>query len=532
MKRLVGLSVVFLGAVVSGRETLLSTKAATRDAQPQFTTLPTYTQMTEVVLVNGRIVYVSPIASEKVSQESQSFTTTSDSGGTGGVAVSGTCPSGETNNFDATCAFDSYQGEPMLASDSSRMHLVGGENDIYPGSCSASASPGTFGDCGISSTVSPSSTSGAILDQNWQRFKLTRNWGGHTFLFGFDPSVTVDNSGNYFAAFGVADVNKVGQLQSNGLAVVTSSDGGASWTKTNPTVLNSNGKQFEDKPWIASGVDPVTLTSNLYVAWTRDKGFNQLIMFSRSTDHGVTWSTPVSINTGISSFERVLYAFPAVATNGTLYVIWYDYARQSIFMNKSTDGGVNWRTSNLSVAATHFTGFSVDIGCNGTRSMTAAPQMAIGADGAIYVVFADVSNTGGPAILQIYIVKSSDGGSIWSTPQLVSGTGLQQYNPAISIDASGNVRVSYLDRRDDPTSDCSTNTWLTTLSSTFATLGNVAVSNATSDFDGNPNGPGDYSGNASLGSINYPYFADHRTYSPDPQTASGGDFEIYSATEP
>src|SRR5258708_26370944 len=210
MKRFVGCSVVFLAAVVSGREALLSTKAATRDVPAQFTTLPTHTQMTEAMLINGRIVYVPPVASEKVSQESQSFTATSDFGGTGGVAVSGACPSGETTNFDATCAFDSYQGEPMLAGDTSRGHLGRGENDIYPGSCSASASPGTFGDCGISSTVSPTpSSTTAILDQNWQRFKLTRSWGGHTFLFGFDPSMTVDNNGNSFSSFALPALNNV-----------------------------------------------------------------------------------------------------------------------------------------------------------------------------------------------------------------------------------------------------------------------------------------------------------------------------------
>ncbi len=58
------------------------------------------------------------------------------------------------------------------------------------------------------------------------------------------------------------------------------------------------------------------------------------------------------------------------------------------------------------------------------------------------------------------------------------------------------------------------------------------VTDVDSSFDGNPNGPGDYSGIACLGSSAHPYFADHRDANILPQSGTAGAFEIYSAIKP
>src|SRR5260370_38621374 len=108
-----------------------------------------------------------------------------------------------------------------------------------------------------------------------------------------------------------------------------------------------------------------------------------------------------------------------------------------------------------------------------------------------------------------------------------------KYNPAVTLDVSGpgHVRVSYL-RRDDQNT-CSTNTYLSSATPPYLSTGldgtvtpafnfdAVPVSSASSDFDGNPNGPGDYQGIAVLQNpipLVFPYFSDHRA----------GDFEIYA----
>jgi len=345
-------------------------------------------------------------------------------------------------------------------------------------------------------------------------------------LLGYDGSVAVDSAGRYFIAYGVSDGSS---SAANGLVVVN----GSTWTKAKAIVLNTSGGNFEDKPWIAADAGTASPHKDrLYVAWDRNQGTNQILLVSYSDDQGQSWSAPQKINDGTTKFERVIYAFPAVAPNGDVYVLWHDYARNKIFIDKSIDGGVTWGTD-TAVASTN-TGFGVDIGCNGTRSMTPAPQMAINAAGWIYMTFANnVASSG--VQLAVFITMSVDG-MHWSTPQRVSPLGTHhQYNPAITLDAN-NVRVSYLDRRED-SSNCSTNTYLS--SATFPTVSSVGgtvtatfiftdslASSASSDFDGNPNGPGDYQGIAALQSPTpsvFPYFSNHRASS---------DFEIYAGRLP
>jgi BNR repeat-like domain len=451
-----------------------------------------------------------------------------DFGQAGAVAMTPDCFPNSANNFDASCAEASYQGEPMLAANPTLGVLLGSENDIYPGNCSLTAAPGTFGDCGNDALAS---TNGI----NWQRFKLSRVWGGHTFLVGYDGSVAVDTMGRAFVAFGVDDPSTL----ANGIVAVSSSDGGQTWTKTNPVVLDLGLAAFgvfEDKPWIAAD-DNVSspYRDRLYAAWDRNQSCgltctNQILLVSHSSDQGQTWSTPVKINDGTSSQERVIYAFPAVDPNGTVHVLWQDYAQQEIFMDRSADGGDTWGTD-VAVASTSVAGIVPT--CNGGRGVLAAPQMAIDASGTIYVTYVDNVAHGKQVNLDVLLTKSTDGGATWSQPVRVSATSSgEQYNPAIAVDANGAIDVSYLDRRDDP-NDCRTNTYLSRSTDGGATFTDTKITDVDSDFDGNPNGPGDYSGLASWAGTAYPFFADHRDANATiDSTYSGGGFEIYAAALP
>jgi hypothetical protein len=455
-----------------------------------------------------------------------------DFGQNAAVAMVSVCFPSSADNFDASCAETSYQGEPMLAANTLLSRLMGSSNDIYPGKCSVSAAPGTFGDCGAAALVS---TNGVA----WERFKLTRTWGGHNFLVGFDTSAAVDSLGRAFLAYGVYDPS----TGANGVVAVSSIDGGLTWTKTNPVVLHSTLTAFEDKYWVAADANPSSsFKDRLYVAWDSNVpcGFscvNQVLLVSSSSDQGKTWTTPVKINDGTSSSERVIYAFPAVAPDGTVYVLWHDYARQIIFMDKSADGGNSWGTD-VAVASTNI-GFGVDafsgFFCNGGRVATPAPQMAIDSAGNVYVVFVKDGKPGKQVNLDVFVTKSTDRGATWSQPQRVGSTGTgHQYNPAIAIDSLGGISVSYLDRRDDP-NNCRTNTYLSHSTDGGATFTDSKVTDVDSDFDGNKNGPGDYSGLACWGPTAYAFFSDHRDANTANDTTTGfiaGGFEIYAGRKP
>jgi hypothetical protein len=464
-----------------------------------------------------------------------------DFGQPGAVAMLPDCFPNSANNFDSSCSETAYQGEPMLAANVLLSRLVGSSNDIYPGNCSTGAAPGTFGDCGAAALVSSNGIA-------WQRWKLARNWGGYNFLVGFDTSVAVDSLGRAFVAYGVYDPATL----ANGIVAVSSSDGGLTWTKTNPVVLNfltstNLNIPFEDKYWIAADANLLSpYKDRIYVAWDRNEscGFfctNQVLMVSSSSDQGKTWTAPVKINDGTSQSERVIYAFPAVAPDGAVYASWLDYAQNKIFIDKSTDGGATWG-KDVVVASTNI-GFGVYPICNGMvngkcfgRVATPAPQMAIDANGSIYVVFVKDGKKGNSGIdLDVFITKSTDGGAHWSQPQRVSATSAgHQYNPAIGIDSLGGVNISYLDRRDDP-NNCRTNTYLSRSTDGGATFTDSKVTDVDSNFDGNCNGPGDYSGLACWGPTAYPFFSDHRDANTANDNATGfiaGGFEIYAGRKP
>jgi type II secretory pathway pseudopilin PulG len=55
---------------------------------------------------------------------------------------------------------------------------------------------------------------------------------------------------------------------------------------------------------------------------------------------------------------------------------------------------------------------------------------------------------------------------------------------------------------------------------------NVRMTSAQSNFDGNDNGPGDYSSSTPFNSTVWPFFSDHRNA--NPQTASGGGLDVYT----
>jgi hypothetical protein len=79
------------------------------------------------------------------------------------------------------------------------------------------------------------------------------------------------------------------------------------------------------------------------------QGQHSDIAFSRSTDGGLTWTAPIRVNddpvgNGVDQFVPTL----AVADDGTLGVTWYDqrysaaHNRYNLVYSQSTDGGITW----------------------------------------------------------------------------------------------------------------------------------------------------------------------------------------------
>jgi hypothetical protein len=107
-----------------------------------------------------------------------------------------------------------------------------------------------------------------------------------------------------------------------------------------------------------------------------------------------------------------------------------------------------------------------------------------------------------------------------------------QYNPALSVLSNGTIYVSWYDRRNDP-NNCLTDVYSTVSTNSGANFSaNAKVTLASSDYDGNPNGPGDYSGIAPQPSsltTSFPFWASHLGSDISQETGTAGAFEIYTA---
>jgi hypothetical protein len=406
-------------------------------------------------------------------------------------------PSGSPiqSEADVSNSGGSYQGETGAASNTAV--IVSGSNFIYPGQCSS-----------LPCYVGAFTWNGSA----WTTAQLSGTWNNTKFGITFDPALDTDTAGNFYYVFGGAPLSG---SYPNSIAVAKTDPSGLGWNTATPVAVTFNrNRYFDDKYYIAVDRSSSSFANRIYVSWDRNTSTNQTLYIAYSSNGGATWSAPIKVNDGTSSFERVIGAYPAVDhATGTVYDSWHDYAKGKIFVDKSTTGGASWG-KDVAAATTH-TGFGQDIGCNGGRSQSPAHHLKVGASGVLHLVYAD--NVAGRGFDILY-TRSTNGGATWSVPvRLNDDSGpAHQYHPTLAVSGS-TVTVTFYDRRDD-SNNCASQVYAT--QSTDGGLNwsaNVKLSTAASNFDGNPNGPGDYSSSIPFGGTAHAFHSDHRT----------SDFEVY-----
>ncbi len=274
--------------------------------------------------------------------------------------------------------------------------------------------------------------------RTWTQKVLTSSLG----VWG-DPALITDTAGNFYYF----------HLGSNKIVCQKSTNKGQNWNEGSYTGLSAS--KLQDKEWPA-----VDRKNNiLYVTWTQFDDYgnsnpmdSSIILFSKSLDEGLTWSAAKRINKIAGDCLDMDYtvegAVPAVGVNGEIYVSWA--SGQGIMFNKSTDEGVTWMPQEKMIAANPG-GWDYKIPgllrCNGLPitlcDLSNGPNR-----GTIYVNWSDQRN--GTTDTDIWLSKSSDGGTTWSAPVRVNddNTNRHQFFTWMAIDqTNGHLYVVFYDRR-------------------------------------------------------------------------------------
>jgi hypothetical protein len=251
--------------------------------------------------------------------------------------------------------------------------------------------------------------------------------------------------------------------------------------------------------------------NRIYVAWDNATGNSSSIkngnnvVVSHSDDGGVTFSSPVSVSGDFTGKTGGIGADPYVTSNGTLHVAWQDSAHLVIADGSSTDGG---NTFSAPHAIAIVGAFAFNVAAQSSRGALVYP--ACGASGsALYCSYTN----GSDAATSVYVAKSTDGGSSWSS-KAVPGTG-DQFNQWLAVDqSSGSVNVAYYDTG----THGATSTRYTLARSTNGgkSYSTTAIANAPTDETccapsvNLGNQYGDYEGLAAAGGIVRPVWTDRR----------------------
>jgi hypothetical protein len=316
------------------------------------------------------------------------------------------------------------------------------------------------------------------------------------FTFNGDPAIAFNRRfGLVHYATSASNGGQQAGFATATIQVNTSSDGGLTFGHPVRVALGTGGTRVtvnNDKPYVTVDNNPTSIHfGRLYVTYTQflfDQFSNYLqspIYLSFSDDGGQTFSTPqqmsgtssilcsqpgVPANAGVCNEDQ--FSSPVVGPDGTLYVAFENKEhaqapgqfRDQYLVVRSTDGGATFSAPVSAIFPIYDGANDYPINVNGRQTlsnsqfrvnsagnMTVDPTSGSGVSStSLYIAFSDNRNgTMASTNTDIIVVKSTDGGSSWGAPVVLTSPN-DQFYPWATVGSDGNVRVAFSDRSYDP----------------------------------------------------------------------------------
>jgi len=316
------------------------------------------------------------------------------------------------------------------------------------GSIASAATPGWLGEAKLSNPATgdgwePSiaaDPSAPYVYAGWMQYAGNKIYiairvsadGGSTW--GAVKKLFTSNQGQYDIVLATTSTGAVyaTYMQGNHIMFSKSTDHGVTFTAP----IQVSGGTWADKPWIATSGNG----ADVYITWTTRGN----LYAANSHNAGSTWSTPLQVTN-----ETGMYYFSnggTVLPNGTAVMVGSEYPESGnatrltgpvpIVVFRTTDGGTSWTRAvpdTLNTGVTYATSSVTTVAsdANGTLALVYSGSLTVGASG------------------HVYVRRSTDSGATWGArvELTTSAGGADATSVAAAGKNNGQFTVTWMDAR-------------------------------------------------------------------------------------